>query len=369
MARTKTQKVARILTTTLSGLLAVGLAAATAAPAFGQAHGTWTTTGSMHTAREYNTTTLLQNGQVLVAGGVCTSRNCKGDLLNSAELYNPSTGTWTETGSMTTSREAHTATVLANGEVLVAGGFRGSVILDSAELYNPSTGTWSATGNMTVGRTALVSVLLQNGEVLVAGGDIPGGSQPANSAELYNPSTGTFTATGSMHAGRNGPPLTVLPNGEALIAGGCSNYNDEGCDDQGKASCTAELFSNGEWSLTANLVECANAGTFPAMLPNGDALIDGLTFENGHVSEFYDPSTNVWQTTLNPPNGAGPLALLDTGKVLFPGGGPISGELYDASTNEWTPTGTSPIGAAALTPLLNGQVLATTFGKAALYTP
>jgi hypothetical protein len=350
-------------------LLAVGLAMASAAPALGGAHGTWTTTGSMNTLREYNTTTLLQNGQVLVAGGVCFARNCKGGLLNTAELYNPSTGKWTFTGSMTTFRAAHTATLLANGEVLVCGGFTGTGILDSAELYNPSTGTWRATGNMTVARTAHSAVLLQNGEVLVAGGDIPGDSQPTNTAELYNPSTGTFKATGSMNHGRNGPPLIVLQNGDALIAGGCSNYNDEGCDDEGKASCSAELFSNGQWSLTAKLVECANAGTYPALLPNGDALIDGLTFENGHVSEFYDPSTNVWQTTLNPPDASGVIALLDTGRVLLPGGGSNSGELYDASTNEWTPTGTSPIGAQALTRLLNGQVLATTFGKAALYTP
>jgi hypothetical protein len=313
--------------------------------------------------RSFYTATRLQNGQVLVAGGF---NNAIDQIYATAFLYNPSTGTWTETGTMTEPRYHHTATLLNNGQVLVTGGLGAGG--DSAELYNPSTGTWSATGSMTVSRFYHSAVLLQNGEVLVAGGDI--GNTTTNAAEIYNPFTGTFTATGSMNDGRVLTQLTLLQNGEVLIAGGNGASG-------GNASCTAELFSNGQWRLTANLVQCAPASeadsVSAALLPNGNVLIeDGNT-----ASEFYDPSTNVWQATLNQPNVQGPLALLTNGQVLIAGVALLSGgsnaALYDPSTNEWTPTASSHIAAAPLTEatltrLLNGEVLKTARDDAALFT-
>jgi hypothetical protein len=384
MTRMNTHKVARIFTITLSGVLAVALAAATAAPASGQAPGSWKTTGTMlPPQRHFHTATLLQNGRVLVTGGLCANGtwDCgTGSVLNSAELYNPSTSTWTRTGSMSTGRYLHTATLLKNGEVLVAGGFTSAGVADSAELYNPSTGRWTTTGSMTVGRAGHAATRLQNGEVLVAGGSIPTGrcsgggdcilTAPTSTAELYDPSTGTFTKTGSMNDARTEAQLTLLQNGEALTAGGCSAFNDDAeCDDQGGASCSAEVFSNGHWSLTTNLVQCATAVEGAVLLPNGDVLI----VVGNMVSEFYDPSANDWQATLNQPNVSGQLALLATGNVLVAGGALVSGgsnaALYDPSTNEWTPTGSSPIGAVTLTQLLDGQVLATQRSRAALFTP
>ncbi|CAF5113475.1 unnamed protein product, partial [Rotaria sp. Silwood1] len=94
----------------------------------------------MSTARCLHTASVLTNGKVLVAGGRSGS-----SYWNSAELYDPSTGTWTNTGSMSSARGEHTASVLTNGKVLVAGGYGGSY-LNSAELYDPSTGTWTNTG-------------------------------------------------------------------------------------------------------------------------------------------------------------------------------------------------------------------------------
>jgi N-acetylneuraminic acid mutarotase len=350
---------ARTLANTLSGLLALGLALATAAPALGQAAGTWTRTGSVDAnQREFYTATLLQNGQVLIAGGF----NINTDVVYAtAFLFNPSTGEWTETGSLHTARYRHTATLLKNGEVLVTGGLYGA---DTAELYNPSTRTWSTTGNMTVLRFNHSAVLLQNGEVLVAGGETNTSTgATTNTAEIYNPSTGAFTATGSMHEGRILTQLTLLPNGQALVAGG----------DGVESGCAGELFSNGTWSLTANMAQCSPGQTFAALLANGDVLIeDGNT-----ASEFYDPSTNVWQATLNQPNIVGRLALLADGNVLVAGTALVSGgsnvALYDPSTNEWTPTASSPLAGPfsglTLTRLLNGQVLETERDEAALFTP
>jgi hypothetical protein len=131
-----------------------------------QAPGRWKATGSMSTARDFHTATLLPNRQVLVTGG-------SGDT--SAELYDPATGTWTATGSLAIARYFHTATLLPNGQVLVAGGdnIQGTYY-PSAELYDPATGTWTATGSMANARAVHTATLLPNGQVLVAGGYGPG---------------------------------------------------------------------------------------------------------------------------------------------------------------------------------------------------
>ncbi len=149
----------------------------------------WTATGSMATERYTHTATLLPNGRVLVAGG--TRRN-----LATVELYDPATGVWTATGSMATPRTRQTATLLPNGQVLVAGGFRIGGEHASVELYDPATGMWTATGSIPTDATIRhTAALLPNGQVLVAGGECP---WCLARAEVYDPATGLWTATGSM---------------------------------------------------------------------------------------------------------------------------------------------------------------------------
>src|SRR6202795_1586713 len=170
-------------------------------------------TGSLNTARASHTSTVLNNGMVLIAGGY------NGNILASAELYDPAYGTFTPTGSLSTARELHTAT-LKNGMVLIAGGSdNNGNILASAELYNPRTGTFTPTGSLNTTRIYHTATMLNNGMVLIAGGYDNSGDILA-SAELYNATTGTFTPTGSLNTTRIYHTATMLNNGMVLIAGG-----------------------------------------------------------------------------------------------------------------------------------------------------
>ena len=128
-------------------------------------------------------------------------------------------GTWSATGSLAVARYYHTATLLANGKVLVAGGRSSSSPSASAELYEPANGTWSATGNLAAPRRDHTAILLPSGKVLVAGG-AGSNSNPVATAELYDPASGTWSATGSFITARSNHTITLLPNGKVLIVGG-----------------------------------------------------------------------------------------------------------------------------------------------------
>jgi len=222
-------------------------------------------TGDMGTERAAHTATLLANGKVLVAGGFNSTDN-----LATAELFDPATGTFTAAGAMTELRSQHTATLLTNGKVLLAGG----TVDNAAELFDPATGSFALTGAMITGDLmAPTATLLNDGTVLITGGfNFDDGTFA--SAELYNPATGTFTATGDMTQPRANHTATLLDNGKVLVTGGF--------DAQAHTVATAELFdpATGSFSTTGApiSVHTYHAAT---LLNDGIALVvGGFLFPN-----------------------------------------------------------------------------------------
>jgi N-acetylneuraminic acid mutarotase len=195
--------------------------------------GTWTRTGSLITARESHTATLLHNGTVLVAGGDNNvyAGGFQLGVLASAEIYDPSTSTWTPTGALRTARTIQTATLLSDGAVLAVGGYGAQVLADaanvlaSAELYDSTTGTWTSTGALETARVTHTATLLPNGTVLAVGG-IYVTLTYTSSAEIYDPVSRTWTSTGSLANARGGHAATLLGNGTVLVTGGLGNAND-----------------------------------------------------------------------------------------------------------------------------------------------
>jgi hypothetical protein len=348
-------------------LIVVG-AASNVSIATAQSASTFTATGSMTTPRSWHTATLLTNGKVLIAGG----QGGDGLAVASAELYDPSTGTFTQTGNMTTARAAHTATLLPDGKVLITGGSNTSVLfpgLASAELYDPSMGTFAPTGNMTTARADHTATLLADGRVLIGG---------LGGAELYDTCTGVFgavvnapnlllekTATlltdgtvlfaapgfGFPDAGYRYDPsigtfdnidvgvvfwghaASVLMNGKVLVSGG-----GDADVDVGDVLYQAELYDAGSntFAWTANMTECRWHHT-STLLPDGTVLIAGGDDLDHYLvstycinladaapgrAELYAPGTGTFSVTgsMTAPRERHAATLLNDGTVLITGG-------------------------------------------------
>ena len=353
----------------------------------------WSAMASMSTPRHWHSATRLQDGRVLVVGGTNDpAGNQVGPWLNSAEIYNRTTNTWTTVASMASVRSAHTATLLANGKVLVVGGTNGtSTSLGTGELYDPASNTWT-TINGFGSRSAHTATLLADGRVLVVGGcgnpcpladaviynpttgatttaaSLPGGSErfrhtaslmpngqvvvtggygatpQLRDTVVYDPSTNTWTTVNPMAYSRESHSAVLLPNGKFMVAGGYANVNGTI-----GATNTIELIENANLSWGAGGGLAQARGSFTAtLLPNGKVLAVG-----GHTSaaratsagsvESYDPNGNFWMAgpDLTTQRGAHTANLLTTGKLLVAGG--VTGsnylnstELYDLTLNTWS---------------------------------
>ena len=298
-----------------------GFTYSAAAELYDPTAGTFSRTGGMKNARYCHTATLLSNGQVLVAGGSNGTT-----LLASAEIFDPVSGTFAPTGSMGSPRCFHTATLLANGKVLIAGGedTNAVIALATAELFDPASGTFSPTGSMGTARAAHTATLLTSGKVLVTGG---GNGNPIATAELYDAISGTFSPTGDMATGRENHGATLLTTGKVLITGGATVL-------------TAEIFDPASGSFTAagSMTDFRSFHT-ATLLGNGTVLVaGGLGRTRLSSAELFDPATGTFSLTgsMTRARSSHTATLLKNGTVLvvgtlagrFPTGVGSTAELY-----------------------------------------
>ena len=241
----------------------------------------------------WHTAMLLQDGRVLVAGGLAQHFAAYDvtDHLKFVELYAPTTGAWTLSGNMTLTRAGHTATLLDDGAVLVVGGVGASFVTprSSTEVYDVSMDSWSKTGNMEAPRLWHAATLLEDGRVLVAGGLLVGrGFGPDASAAVYDPATGTWSSTGSMSAGRLSHTLTLLEDGSVLAVGG-------------DGVVLAERYDSSEslWTEAGSLQQERRWHT-ATLLEDGRVLVTGgmtADLQALQSAEIYDPASGKWSLT------------------------------------------------------------------------
>ncbi|NNB88073.1 Kelch repeat-containing protein [Corallococcus exiguus] len=271
--------------------------------------GQWAPTGPMGGGPRWgHTATLLPDDRVLIAGGSAQKRSF---YLGTTELYDPVTNTWTPGAPMNVRRLFHSATLLLDGRVLVAGGEGFEFYSARAELYDPATNTWTPTGSMAQGRSKHLATLLPDGKVLVAGGEDMSGD--LTSSEVYDPATGTWSAAGAM-AEPHFFTAPLLPTGKVLATG----------------LTTAELYDPATRTWSPARPPLARLGGLPVLLLDGKALVAG-----GTTAEVYDPFLDIWSLTGAPLEPIiGPAVRLTDGRVLLVG--PSVAELYAPDSGTWS---------------------------------
>ncbi len=312
-----------------SAIAALAIAIVLASPGLAAAAPGWTAVASLPSPRLAHTATLLPNGKVLVAGGVF-----KDSAIANADLFDPAIGIWTSAEKLLADRCAHTATLLLNGKVLVVGGVSAAGILASAEIFDPESGSWAPTGSLVTARQGHTATLLQDGKVLVVGGST--GTNFAADAEIFDPESGSWSPGGSLAEARGRHTATLLADGRVLVAGGWG---------PGGPMAGAEIFdpASGKWEPTGKLLG-EHAYHTATLLPDGTVLVAGgdNTVGPSVVAELYDPNKGKWSATkeLSKPRDSHTATLLANGTVLVTGAtfalAAATAEIYDPATGDWT---------------------------------
>jgi len=313
------------------------------------ANGNWNATGSLHTPRRLHSLTLLGDGRVLAAGGTSAGPQFPTPALAGAEVYDPGTKIWTDTaGAMHTARWGHSAVLLDNGTVLVAGGSavrsaQSVGAVRSAELFNPANGQWTETAPMTDARTGHVAVVLGDGKVLVIGGSVPvGRTDEAQLAfcELYDPDTHEWTPTGSLLVPRSHHQAVLLSPTSVLVTGGSPPGPDGSADGSfdpfSRASTERYDAATGQWTAAKPMPSGRHRHRAVALsdgravvIGGADDIRDGAGFAG---TLLYDGDDWVPVGGLTTGRWGFAATVLTDGRVLAVGGVARSGQATAAGT-------------------------------------
>jgi len=318
-----------------------------------QPSNTWQSVGPMTAERADHTATLLNDGRVLIAGGF-KGNGSTFSVLNSAEIFNPQTNTFTAIDNMTSPRTFHTATLLNDGRVLIIGGQdNNGTTLKSAEVFDPLANSFSFIVNMNQARFYHTATLLNDGKVLIAGGN----NAPLKSTEVFDPNTNIFTPGPDMTVPRSHAASVLLNDGRVLIVNGLLSGT----------LMSVDIYNPVSNIFTSATSSAEQLGLSVNTLPNGKVLILGgklFNQANGQAAEIFDPIDNsfievgpmlIYGTARNS------LVLLDSGEVLFVGVG-VKAQIFNPFNNTFELTGnlnTAVIFRHQITPLQDGRVLKT----------
>ena len=298
-----------------------------------------TRTADIAEPRASHTATLLADGTVLIAGGFRKGPDGRSQLYSSsAEIYDPTTRSFHATSPLVGARCGHTATVLADGKVLLAGGFDDAGVTPTAELYDPATASFTATGAMTIARGGFTATLLPRGDVLFIGGGDEDAAMPGS--EVYHPGTGRFTTGPALRQGRVGHTATSLADGRVLVIGGSTR--------RATVTATAEVHVPGSAEFTAvgelSIPRYKHAAT---LLASGQVLVIGGSDERDWQgkyasAELFDPAAGAFVRTMGLRSErfklANSVATLADGRVLIAGGSREL-ETFDVTSAVFMPAG------------------------------
>jgi len=305
--------------------------------------GTWSTTASLPEPRGSHSATLLPDGGVLIAGGITSGTDEDDRRTYVYRLLFPPLGSWTSAESITVRRFDHTATLLTEGRVLIAAGKDNPSAPVITEVYNPAVTDHDPAGPMTIGRRFHSATILPDGRVLMAGGQDPA-FQTLSSAELFDPVTGLFQPTGAMAVPRRFHTATLLPTGQVLVSGGTSGGRS------GTIESSAELYdpASGQWLMTDSMNAARHSHT-ATLLDGGQVLVLGGTGASGALAqgESYDPNSGFWTPLKGPllsPRSGHTTTMLGNGRVVAVGGntGFATAEVYNPETGISVTTGPIP---------------------------
>ena len=302
---------------------------------------TWKYTTNMGTPRSSAQAVALADGRVLMIGGWIDGSN----RTATCEIYDPATATWTPTGSLAAPRTDYAAALLNNGKVLVSGGMSSGPKLNTAEIYDPVAGTWSNAGTLPFHVIWHQLVVLDDGRALLCSGRSDE-EDYSRQAALYDPVANSWSSTGSTYISHTGTGVVKLPNGKVFVAGG------ETLQDPARTTDICEVYdpAAGTWSQMAPMnTKCV---TSCVVMQNGKVLRAGRDTAGGptYNCEEYDPAGNTWSATANVPVNSARCSLMNLadGRVLLIAANNTTTCLYyDPAGGSWSsaPTLNEPHGA------------------------